>query len=202
MREFQSAEINELATALAKAQSEMGHAGKSVDNAFFKSKYADLPAVIDAARACLSKNGLSVIQVTDFDEHGKLLLVTQLNHASGQWVRSWYPVSPVKSDPQSFGSALTYARRYSFAALTGVAAVGEDDDGNAASGRQTGGTSIPAQVVTHEQAVEIDQLLTSTSSDKKLFLDWLGVDDVRKTPADKYDDVMKQLGRKLKKAAV
>lgn len=134
MKQYQSETINELAAALAKAQGEMNHAGKSADNPYFKSKYADLPAVIDASRPALAKNGLSVVQMTDIDELGNMVLVTQLSHSSGQWVRSWYPVRPVKSDPQGFGSALTYSRRYAYSALAGVAAVGEDDDGNAASG--------------------------------------------------------------------
>jgi hypothetical protein len=131
---YQSEAINELATALAKAQAEICHAKKDEANPYFKSKYADLPAVIDAAKAALTKNGLSVIQAPNIMEDGRVYLVTQLNHASGQWIRSSYPIKPIKDDPQGMGSALTYARRYAYASLVGVAAAGEDDDGNAASG--------------------------------------------------------------------
>jgi hypothetical protein len=134
MKQYQSEAINDLAAALAKAQAEMTHASKDAKNPHLKSKYADLSAVIDAARPHLAKNGLSVVQVTDPGELDTVVLMTQLSHASGQWVRGWYPVKPVKNDPQGFGSALTYARRYSYAAIVGVAASGEDDDGNAASG--------------------------------------------------------------------
>lgn len=133
-KQYQSENINELAAALAKAQGEMGHAAKASDNPYFKSKYADLPAVIDAAKPALAKHGLSVTQFTDIDPEGKVILIAQLNHSSGQWVRGWYPLNPVKSDPQGLGSAYTYGRRYTFCGLTGVAATGEDDDGNAASG--------------------------------------------------------------------
>src|SRR3954463_13098825 len=105
MRQYQTESINELAAALAKAQADMTHAGKSVDNTFFKSKYADLPAVIDAAKPHLAKNGLSVVQIPDFDESGKVTLMTQMMHSTGQWIRSWYPVTPVKNDPQGLGSA-------------------------------------------------------------------------------------------------
>lgn len=135
-RQYQTDVINELAGALAKAQAEMTHAGKSADNPFFKSKYADLSAVISAARPALSKNGLSVVQFTDMDEAGKVFLITQLSHSSGQWMRSWYPVTPVKNDPQGLGSATTYARRYAYGSIVGVAAADEDDDGNAASGHK------------------------------------------------------------------
>lgn len=134
-KQYTSDSINELATALSKAQGEMGHAGKTADNPFFKSKYADLSAVIDAARPALAKHGLSVVQIPDVDAEGNVTLITQLCHASGQWIRSWYPVKPVKADPQGLGSAITYSRRYAYSAITGVAAADEDDDDNAASGK-------------------------------------------------------------------
>ena len=125
--------IGALAAALSKAQSEFDHAKKDVNNTFFKSKYADLAGCIDAARAQLSANGLSVSQYTDLDETGRMLLFTILMHSSGEWISGKYPISPVKNDPQGIGSAITYARRYSFCAITGIAS--DDDDGNAASGK-------------------------------------------------------------------
>lgn len=133
MREYQSAEIKDLAAALCKAQADMKHATKAADNPFFKSKYADLPAVIDAVRPLLAANGLSISQMMDYDESGKTYLVTMLMHSSGQWLRGWYPINPTKNDPQGVGSAVTYARRYSLSGMVGIASIGEDDDGNAAS---------------------------------------------------------------------
>ena len=141
-RQYQTDDIKELATALAKAQCEITHAIKDVENTFFKSQYADMAAVIDAAKPHLAKNGLSVMQIVDSDESGKVQLITQLSHSSGQWVRSWYPVNPVKGDPQGLGSAVTYARRYAYCCMTGVAASADDDDGNGASGH---GDSKPAK---------------------------------------------------------
>jgi hypothetical protein len=133
MKVYQSESIKDLAESLSKAQGEIKHAAKAVNNQFYKSKYADLPAVIDAAKEALAKCGLSVIQYTDIAENGDTVLITQLCHMSGQWVRGWYPVKPIKNDPQGLGSAVTYARRYAFCAITGVAAAEDDDDGNAAS---------------------------------------------------------------------
>ena len=130
---MQSDSINELAAALAKAQGEMENAKKDVTNAFFKSKYADLASVIDAAKQPLAKNGLSVVQYTITNDAGDVVLFTQLNHSSGQWISGTYPIKPVKNDPQGMGSAITYARRYTFSAIVGIAS--EDDDGNAASGK-------------------------------------------------------------------
>lgn len=135
MRQYQSEDIKELAKALSIAQGEMKHASKDASNPFFKSKYAALPDIIDASRPFLSKQGLSVVQLTDFDEKNEPFLVTQLSHSSGQWLRSWYPVNPVKRDPQGFGSAFTYARRYAYSCITGVVATDEDDDGEKAQGR-------------------------------------------------------------------
>ena len=128
---MRSEQVNELAAALSKAQGQFDHAKKDVKNEFFKSRYADLASVIDAAKKPLSDNGLSVVQSVDFNESGDSYLETILLHSSGQWINSRYLIKPMKSDPQAFGSAMTYARRYSFSAITGIAS--DDDDGNAAS---------------------------------------------------------------------
>jgi hypothetical protein len=110
----------------------MKPAPKGKANPFFKSSYADLTACGEAARAALADNGLAVIQSTEFDGDG-VSLVTVLVHESGQWVRGRYPVRPAKPDPQSVGSAITYARRYAFCAMVGMTAEEEDDDGHAAT---------------------------------------------------------------------
>ena len=125
--------MKDLAVAMAKAQAQVKTALKERTNGGFKNKYADLTSIWDACREALTKNGLSVIQRTDF-EGPTIWLETMLLHTSGEHVCSRYPLRPVKEDPQGFGSALTYARRYCLAAMVGVVA-DEDDDGNAASGR-------------------------------------------------------------------
>ena len=126
---MQSEQINELATALSKAQSEIQGAKKDCANPFFKSKYADLSSVWDACREPLTKNGLSVIQTTG-ERDGKQYLYTLLAHSSGQWIKSEMVILLGKPDIQSLGSAITYSRRYSLAMIAGVCP--EDDDGNAA----------------------------------------------------------------------
>jgi hypothetical protein len=153
MRQYSSNEIDKLAEALAEAQGAMTHAKKEQVNPFFttkdkKASYADLPAVIDAAKPHLKANGLAVVQATDFDESGNQMLITTLTHKSGQWMRGYYPLKPVKQDPQGYGSALTYGRRYTFSAIVGVASSDEDDDGNAASGNsgEPRGAAKPADV--------------------------------------------------------
>ncbi len=128
-----SESIGKLADALAKAQAIMKPALKEAENPFFKSRYADLASVWDAIREPLTKNGLSVVQVTTACANGsEIHLETKLLHASGEWISGELTMKPVKPDPQSIGSCLTYARRYALAAITGVASE-EDDDGQAAS---------------------------------------------------------------------
>lgn len=128
-----SQEINELATALAKAQGTMGGALKDSANPFFKSKYADLESVWTACRKALSDNGLSVVQSTSGVESG-VAVTTTLLHSSGQWMRDTLPLHPKDLSPQGIGSAITYGRRYALAAMVGVYQT--DDDGEAAQGRQ------------------------------------------------------------------
>jgi hypothetical protein len=120
-----SEQISELAAALAAAQGMMENAVMNRVNPHFKSKYADLAAIFDAARKPLSANGLAIVQTI-----GDGVLHTRLLHTSGQWIASEHPL-PMSGRPQEIGSALTYARRYSLSALIGIAA-DEDDDANAA----------------------------------------------------------------------
>ncbi len=127
-----SESIMKLAEALSKAQGIIKGAIKDSENPFFKVSYADLASVWEACRIPLSSNGLSIVQITQI-EGDKLILITTLLHNSGEYICSQYPIIPTKQDPQGFGSALTYARRYSMSAIVGIAP--EDDDGEMAMGR-------------------------------------------------------------------
>lgn len=124
-----SKSIKELAGALAKAQGEIMGAHKDSANPYFNSRYADLASVWDACRIPLSKNGLSVVQTCRFED-GHVNVETMLMHESGEWIADVLAMTPVKTDPQGIGSCLTYARRYSLAAIAGVCP--EDDDAEAA----------------------------------------------------------------------
>lgn len=139
---MQSETIGTLAAALAKAQGEIENAKFNRVNPHFKNKYADLTAIFDAVRSPLSKNELAVTQTIEVRETG-MVLSTKLMHSSGEWLGSEYPL-PVSARPQEFGSALTYAKRYSLASIVGVSA-DEDDDANAAQGTANGAarTTLP-----------------------------------------------------------
>jgi len=123
--------MKQIATALVKAQSEMGNAIKGNSNPFFKSKYADLNSVREAVLPILNANGISVIQpMVNID--GRNFVKTVLLHESGELIESFTEIIYNKTnDAQAQGSGITYARRYGLQSLVCVGA--EDDDGNAAS---------------------------------------------------------------------
>ena len=127
-----SEQLDKLFAAMSKAQGSMTAAKKDATNPFFKSSYADLHSVIDASRKALLDQGLCVIQTTAIGRSSVYLLTT-LGHASGQWIQSKTPVLYEKGNNHSFGSGLTYARRYAWSAICGLASADDifDDDGNA-----------------------------------------------------------------------
>jgi len=129
-----SPDINEIAGALALAQSAMSFAAKDSTNPHFKSRYADLYSVLDAVRPHLSAQGIAIVQIPSCID-GKVAVETRLLHKSGQWIGdgggAWATCRDMS--PQSVGSAETYGRRYGLMALCGIAPA--DDDGEAAQGR-------------------------------------------------------------------
>jgi ERF superfamily len=129
---YRSDDINELATALAKAQAEMNIAEINKMNSFFRSKYADFKSVVYAARPSLTKYGLAVTQDLLTYEDGSTMLHTVLLHSSGQWMESRMRIIPPKNDIQTMSSYITYMKRITYSALIGVTTGEEDDDGEIA----------------------------------------------------------------------
>lgn len=126
-----SESINELAAALARAQTGFATIGFNKINPHFKRGYADLTAIINATRPALAANGLAIAQFPAAE--GNVVTVeTVLTHSSGQWIGGMTSLTASKADAQGIGAAITYAKRYGLAAILNVAA-DEDDDGNAAS---------------------------------------------------------------------
>jgi len=131
--------------AFIAAQAEMKNASLNRTNPHFKSRYADLPAVREATLPALTKHGLAIIQTTAIDEAG-FRLCSRLIYRDGSVVaESTYPLS-TGGKPQQIGSEITYARRYTWAALCGIAA-DEDDDANAAQNaprKAVGNSGMPS----------------------------------------------------------
>lgn len=171
--------MKELATALAKAQAEMKNATLNKVNPHFKSKYADLAEIIDTTREVLAKNGLSIVQLLKRDEFGSFLQ-TMLLHTSGQSITSDYPLPAAADKPQIYGSALTYARRYSHAAICNIAAE-EDDDANAAQA-----DAKNTKPITAAQLKELTELADEVSADKAKFCRYLNVPSMAELPATKF----------------
>jgi hypothetical protein len=140
---IKSETLGALATALSLAQGEFDAAVKDTANPFFKSKYADLSSVVEATRPALSKHGLSIIQLPR-SQDGCIQLETILLHKSGEFIGDTLALPVSKQDAQGYGSAMTYARRYGWMAVTGIAP--EDDDGNAAvRGKTPAAVNAPAK---------------------------------------------------------
>lgn len=187
--ETKSSNLNEIFSALAKAQTEMSIAGLHNDNPFFKSKYADLATLVKASRPALTKNGLCVIQQIVPDNDGKLMLKTILGHCSGQWIESQIYINPSKSDIQSLGSYITYLKRYCYAALVGIVTGDEDDDGEAAM-QQDRRLSQPVQprviTISQDQLTELEYELDGLPDLAQDFLTKMGISRLADLPQAKY----------------
>ena len=123
--------MKNIATAFVKAQKAFGPALKSSTNPHFRSQYADLSACVEAVIDGLNSAGIALMQRTSEDATG-VTVETVFIHESGEMLECGkLHVPAAKQDPQGYGSALTYARRYSLMAACGIAP--EDDDGNAAT---------------------------------------------------------------------
>ena len=120
-----------IATALAKAQGNMGKALKQANNPHFRSKYADLGNVMDACLPALNEAGIALIQPPGEDEYGRYVETILIHGESGEQLSCRVPLIVSKNDMQGYGSAVTYARRYGLMTMAGIAP--EDDDGNAAA---------------------------------------------------------------------
>lgn len=136
-----SESIVNITKALVAAKLAFEPVHKEKNNPAFKSKYADLGAYIDASEPALLKNGILIIQSPDTADPGMVQLSTRLQHVSGEWIECVACIPLARQDAQAYGSALSYLRRYSLAAMLSLAA--EDDDGNA---------SVPKAALVHAVA--------------------------------------------------
>ena len=214
----QSEVINELAAALSKAQGEMQAAIKDKVNPFFKSSYADLGSVWDAARPVLSKYGLCVMQTTEVASDGsRIVMVTTLAHTSGQWMKSYLPLNPSKNDSQGIGAALTYLRRYSLSAIVGVVC-DEDDDGETSVGRgkyqqkneqtqtknnQAPSSNGPIDKVGKTEIIALTTLINTLDEESnKSFFDWINksfnAKSIQDIPLCSFEKCMASLSAKIK----
>ena len=190
--------IIKLAEALAGAQAEIENAAKKSNNPHFKSKYADLAEVINTARPVLSKHGLSVTQWPSFAD-GLVSVETLLAHKSGEWIANTASAPADKLTAQGVGSAITYLRRYSLAALACIAQ--EDDDGNAASQREAKPAAKPApfETIDTERAALLDNNIKAAGGDLDAILRHFQVTSLRELTPQQADAVQKKITAAIEK---
>lgn len=190
------------ASAFIKLQAAIKPAIKDASNPAFKSKYADLGAVWDAVREPLTQHGFAIIQPTNFDERD-MWLETIILHESGEKITGRYPLRPVKQDPQGYGSAITYAKRYALCAMLGVVA-DIDDDGNAASGVNGNGhkaaitTPVPSGNINSTQVEKILALVKETKTDIEKFCAYFKAESIPAIRAADFDRAITALEGKRK----
>lgn len=171
--------MQKIATALVKAQRAFAPALKTATNPHFRTKYADLSACIEAVIDALNDNGIYLLQKTHPDDTG-VTVETLLVHESGETVSGGVlHVPAAKQDPQGYGSALTYARRYSLMSACGIAP--EDDDGNTAKPPKP--VAKPDAVRAPKSIEEIAPLIAKSDSQTELQVLWSGLTQEEKIAA-------------------
>ena len=188
--------LTEISKAFAKTQQEMKQPLKDANNPFFKSKYVPLENVVEAITESASKNGLSFTQFPSSDEAGNVTVGTLVMHRSGEW-NDPIKMKPVKNDPQSIGSAITYAKRYALSAIFGITS-DPDDDGNEATQtkKQTPAKKKDEPVISVEKANYYLKEIATISAEKgkedgsivKWFLNHLGVVDYKMIKQSQIED--------------
>jgi hypothetical protein len=184
--------MKDLYAAMAKAFPEIEGASKDKNNPHFKSKYADLSAVVEAIKPALTKHGLFFVQQTH-EQEGGVCVETVVCHSSGESMplgKLFVPAS--KQDAQGYGSALTYARRYSLMTAFGVCP--EDDDGNAAS---KPAPKDEVALIDETQRSELQALIEATASDIVAFCKFYKVGSLPELPVSKFAHAQKSLKNKL-----
>jgi hypothetical protein len=127
--------MKNISKAIVAAQKSFAPALKTNTNPHFKSRYVGLDGCIEAVIDSLHNNGIALIQRNHDCENGVMVETILLHESGEEFSGGILHVPAIKSDPQAFGSALTYARRYSLMATCGIAP--EDDDGNSATRPQS-----------------------------------------------------------------
>ena len=186
--EHQSETVTEIIPALILARGEITGALAKADNPFFNSKYADLKEVIDSCTEQLLKVGIMMTQTGAIVE-GLPCIVTQATHTSGEFIRSILPIKHMKgNDPQSFGSGITYVRRYGLISILNMPVY--DDDGESAMDREE-----KEEVIGEEKGWVMGELFKKAGYSQEEMMAkisvTLGVDDLSLIPV-KYEEKVRK----------
>lgn len=189
-----SEQTNELFKALSIAQGEMESASK--DRQGHGYKYADLAECINTAKPVLAKNGLAVSQMLGSNDAGKQTMITVLTHESGQYMSSEFVMVEAvlaggsgKNPAQVLGSAITYQRRYAFAAIIGLAQ--EDDDAASVSGQQKSSKQQASPVcISKQQIDDLSKLILAKNYTVESACGVWGIQSLSAIPASEFNNVI------------
>lgn len=190
-----------LFAAMTAAFPEIEGATKDSNNPHFKTKYADLSSVSEAIKPALAKHKLFFVQMTH-EQAGGVCVETIVGHESGEMFSFGKLFVPAgKNDAQGYGSALTYARRYSLMTAFGVCP--EDDDGNAAAKSAPQGAQAAPKIerVTPEQEIMLEDKMREAGVDPAKFLAPSDVSRAADLPAAHFSAAMKALNERIAKAS-
>lgn len=184
--------MQKIASALVKAQKGFGAALKTSSNPHFKSRYADLAACVEAVIDSLNENGLALIQQTHECDSGVIVETTFIHESGEVFSAGKLHVPASKHDAQGYGSALTYARRYSLMAACGIAP--EDDDGNAATASPP--KAQPVKKVGQDEINTITKLAASAGVELPAIAKAYGIPSINDLPLTKTAEVVERLQKK------
>jgi hypothetical protein len=204
-----SNEVNKVMKAFMEFQQEVVNPVK--DTKGYGYKYAKLDSVVDVVKEAMAGKGLSFNQEVGYDGKGNILVTTNIFHESGQWL-SFGPVGLPKdtgksmSDVQGAGSSITYARRYSLAAATGLASEEDVDGSNSRGSRKStnnhsSGSNKQVKTATKKQIATINEWLESDNADKvKVMLKqegYRGMKHIASTSKSKVEELIKKLNEEV-----
>lgn len=188
-----SNELEKLFVSLSKVQKNLQVATPNKKNGFYNdSPYADLAEVVKTARKVLTDNGFAVFQRVIVDKDKDSILHTTLCHSSGQWIESTMLINPDRKGVHAFGAALTFFKRYAFAAITGVIVSEEDDDGNAAmSDNKKENANKIVDAITNAEYTKLVSELNEREDILERILTKYNITSLRLIPPDKYKKCLK-----------
>lgn len=189
-----SNEINELATALSKAQSQFTPVLKKAKGVH-NSSYAEFIEFIEMAKPHLGEHGLSITQFP-FNENGHVGIINRLMHSSGQWMEHDFGVPPSKHDTHAYGSAITYTKRYCYGSILGIPTT--DDDGNQAMGLMDTNKldkpfQKPVETISETQLKTLVDILDGNSDIETRILKANAVTALSDVPKSKYLSIYTRL---------
>jgi hypothetical protein len=178
----------EFLEALMKVQSEIGSLSKIKDNPFHKSKYVPLSSILSEIKPILNSNKFLLTQIIELEGEREILR-TNITHANGECLTSCAPLNVAdKSNPQKYGSAITYMRRYSLTSLLGL----EEDDDDGQKAIQVKAPKV-VEKITPQQIQQLQGLIDDANKSIIDICAALGISALSELPKSKFENVINKL---------